>query len=75
MGSQVNGRNAISWEDKFKLDVWYVDNWSVWLDVKIVAMTVWKVLKREGISQAGEATASEFMGQISRKKAQKAQNC
>ncbi len=60
--AQVNGRNAISWEDKFKLDVWYVDNWSAWLDVKIVAMTVLKVLKRDGISQKGEATIKEFMG-------------
>ena len=60
--AQVNGRNAISWEDKFKLDVWYVDNWSLWLDVKIVLMTVVKVLRRDGISQAGEATAQEFMG-------------
>jgi len=63
--AQVNGRNAISWEDKFKLDVWYVDNWSLWLDVKIIAMTVMKVLKREGINQNGEATASEFNPQIS----------
>jgi lipopolysaccharide/colanic/teichoic acid biosynthesis glycosyltransferase len=60
--AQVNGRNAISWEDKFKLDVWYVDNWSVWLDVKIILMTVMKVLKREGISQEGEATMEEFLG-------------
>ena len=60
--AQVNGRNAISWEDKFKLDVWYVDNWSLWLDVKIVAITVMKVLKREGIKQPGHATIKEFMG-------------
>ncbi|MCK5508503.1 MAG: sugar transferase [Desulfobacterales bacterium] len=60
--AQVNGRNAISWEDKFKLDVWYVDNWSVWLDVKIILMTVWKVLRRDGISQTGHATAREFLG-------------
>jgi len=60
--AQVNGRNAIGWEDKFKLDVWYVDNWSAWLDVKIVLMTVWQVLKREGISQTGHATAREFLG-------------
>jgi lipopolysaccharide/colanic/teichoic acid biosynthesis glycosyltransferase len=53
--AQVNGRNAISWEDKFKHDVWYVDNWSLRLDVKIILMTVMKVLKREGISQ-------EFLG-------------
>ena len=71
--AQVNGRNAISWEDKFKLDVWYVDNWSVWLDVKIILMTVWKILWREDINQPGQATAEEFKGENSRKKAQKAQ--
>ena len=61
--AQVNGRNALSWEQKFALDVWYVDHVSFWLDVKIVALTVWKILKREGISQPGQATAEEFMGQ------------
>jgi len=60
--AQVNGRNAISWEDKFKLDVWYVDNQSFWLDLKIILTTIWKVLKREGINQDGEATMEEFMG-------------
>ena len=60
--AQINGRNAITWEDKFKLDVWYVDNWSVWLDVKIVLMTIKKVLFREGISQEGHATMEYFMG-------------
>lgn len=60
--AQVNGRNAISWEDKFKYDVWYVDHWSFWLDIKIIFMTAWKVFKREGISQAGHATAEYFMG-------------
>jgi lipopolysaccharide/colanic/teichoic acid biosynthesis glycosyltransferase len=60
--AQVNGRNAISWEDKFRLDVWYVDHWSLALDVKILFLTIWKVIKREGISQAGHATAEEFMG-------------
>ncbi|MHA7681456.1 sugar transferase [Cupriavidus sp. PET2-C1] len=60
--AQVNGRNALSWEDKFKLDVWYVDNWSLWLDVKILWLTVRKVLVREGISAAGEATMSKFTG-------------
>jgi sugar transferase EpsL len=60
--AQVNGRNAINWEDKFKLDVWYVDNWSVWLDVKIVLMTIKKVLFREGIKQPGQATMEEFWG-------------
>jgi hypothetical protein len=58
----VNGRNAISWEEKLKLDVWYVDNVSFWLDTRILAVTVWKILKREGISQPGHATAQEFMG-------------
>lgn len=60
--AQVNGRNAISWEDKFKLDVWYVDHWSFWLDIKILLMTLVKVFKREGISQPGHATSEEFMG-------------
>jgi len=60
--AQVNGRNAITWEEKFQLDVWYVDHWSLWLDIRILAMTVWKALKREGITQPGEATAEEFRG-------------
>lgn len=60
--AQVNGRNAISWEDKFKLDVWYVDNQSLWLDIKILWLTVKKVLVRDGISGAGEATMSAFTG-------------
>jgi sugar transferase EpsL len=60
--AQVNGRNAITWEEKFQLDVWYVDNMSFWLDLKILALTVWKILKREGISQPGHETAEEFQG-------------
>jgi len=60
--AQVNGRNAISWQDKFALDVWYVDNQSLWLDIKILWMTVRKVLVRDGISAAGEATMSKFTG-------------
>lgn len=60
--AQVKGRNAITWEKKFDLDVWYVDNRSLWLDIKIIGITIWKILKREGISQQGEATAKEFMG-------------
>jgi len=60
--AQVNGRNAISWEDKFELDVWYIDNQSLWLDFKILLKTVVKVFKREGISAEGEATMTEFMG-------------
>jgi len=60
--AQVNGRNAISWEEKFILDVWYVDNCSLWLDMKILLMTVVKVFQREGISAYGQATMQEFMG-------------
>jgi sugar transferase EpsL len=60
--AQINGRNVLSWEDKFSLDVWYVDNWSIWLDLKILAITILKVLKREGISEPGQATAREFEG-------------
>ncbi|WP_321401354.1 sugar transferase [Maridesulfovibrio sp.] len=60
--AQVNGRNAISWEDKFKLDVWYVDNHNLLLDIKILYLTVARVFKREGIAQPGQATAQEFMG-------------
>jgi len=60
--AQVNGRNAISWEEKFELDVWYVDNQSLWLDVKILWMTFVKVLRRDGISQEGQATMEEFKG-------------
>lgn len=61
--AQINGRNALTWEQKFALDVWYVDNCSLWLDLKIIALTVWKVLRREGISQEGQATMSEFLGE------------
>ena len=60
--AQVNGRNALSWDEKFRLDVWYVDNQSFWLDIKILWMTVQKVLVREGVSAAGEATMSKFTG-------------
>lgn len=60
--AQVNGRNAISWEEKFKLDVWYVDNQSFWLDIKILWMTIKKVFVSEGISQQGQATMEEFTG-------------
>jgi sugar transferase EpsL len=60
--AQVNGRNALTWENKFKLDVWYVDSISFWLDVKIMLMTIWKVIKQEGINQRGQATMSEFLG-------------
>jgi len=60
--AQINGRNALTWEEKFKLDVWYVDHWSFWLDIKILLLTFWKVIRREGISQPGHVTAEEFMG-------------
>jgi sugar transferase EpsL len=66
--AQVNGRNAISWEEKFKLDVWYVDHQSFWLDIKILFMTILKVFRREGISGAGEVTMSKFTGSPSTKK-------
>jgi lipopolysaccharide/colanic/teichoic acid biosynthesis glycosyltransferase len=60
--AQINGRNNVSWEDKFALDVWYVDHWSLWLDIKILLLTPLKVFKSEGISEPGNATAREFMG-------------
>jgi lipopolysaccharide/colanic/teichoic acid biosynthesis glycosyltransferase len=60
--AQINGRNTISWEQKLKLDVWYVDNCSLWLDIKILFLTLWKVFKKEGISQQNHATIEEFMG-------------
>jgi len=60
--AQINGRNALTWEEKFRLDTWYVDHWSFWLDVKILLITALKVLRREGINQPGHATAEEFMG-------------
>ena len=60
--AQVNGRNALVWDEKFKLDVWYVDHRSLWLDIKILWLTVKKVLVREGISAAGEATMPRFTG-------------
>jgi sugar transferase EpsL len=60
--AQINGRNALTWQEKFHLDVWYVDHWSLGLDLKILLLTFWKVLRREGISQPGQATAEEFLG-------------
>lgn len=60
--AQVNGRNAVGWEERFRLDVWYVDNQSLWLDLRILWMTVKKVLVREGISAKGEATMAKFTG-------------
>lgn len=63
--AQINGRNALSWEEKFRLDVWYVDNQSFWLDLRIFVITIWKVLRREDISAAGEATTAPFTGSTS----------
>ena len=60
--AQVSGRNALSWEEKFALDVWYVDHQSLGLDMKIIALTVWKIIKREGISQPGHVSMPEFLG-------------
>nr|WP_275973060.1 sugar transferase [Pseudomonas marianensis] len=60
--AQVNGRNSLSWEEKFKLDVWYVDNQSIWLDLKIIFLTIKKVFLREGINAENEATMSKFRG-------------
>jgi lipopolysaccharide/colanic/teichoic acid biosynthesis glycosyltransferase len=60
--AQVNGRNAIPWEEKFALDLWYIENYTFWLDVKILALTLGAVLRRKGISQAGHATMPEFLG-------------
>jgi len=60
--AQVNGRNALSWEEKFDLDVWYVENRTLWLDIKILFLTVWQVVKRDGISHGEEATMPRFEG-------------
>lgn len=60
--AQINGRNSISWSEKFKLDVWYVDNWSLFLDIKIFFLTFWKVIKREGINQSDTVTMEYFNG-------------
>ncbi len=60
--AQVNGRNKLSWPERFRLDVWYVDHWSLSLDVKILALTFWKAIKREGINPDGQAIMGEFMG-------------
>ncbi|MER1967987.1 sugar transferase [Castellaniella sp. GW247-6E4] len=65
--AQINGRNAISWEDRFVLDVWYVDHRRIWLDLKILWLTIWRVLRRDGISAAGEATMPKFQGTSQKK--------
>jgi sugar transferase EpsL len=60
--AQIHGRNAIDWECKFALDLWYVENSSIWIDIKILTMTLWKVLSTQGVTEPGHATASEFWG-------------
>ncbi len=60
--AQVNGRNTVAWEEKFKLDVWYVDNWNVWLDIKILFKTAALVFQRSGVTEEGYVTMTEFMG-------------
>jgi sugar transferase EpsL len=62
--AQVNGRNAITWDQKFSLDIWYIDHWSFGLEWKILLLTLWKALRREGISPQGEEFAKEFMGNV-----------
>jgi lipopolysaccharide/colanic/teichoic acid biosynthesis glycosyltransferase len=69
--AQVNGRNALSWEEKFRLDVWYVDHASLWLDFKIMALTLWKTVGRDGINQRGHATMPDFLGSEPEKTATK----
>lgn len=68
--AQVNGRNAISWEDKFEYDVWYVENHNIWLDIKILILTLKKVLIKDGISGNGEVTMSKFTGSLSTQKSE-----
>lgn len=66
--AQINGRNSLSWDEKFKLDVWYVDNHTLWLDLKIIFLTIKKVLIKEGISQENNATMEAFTGSIEQKR-------
>ena len=61
--AQVNGRNAVDWPTRFNMDVWYVDNWSFWLDLRIIFLTLWKVISREGINQKGQSTVEHFKGE------------
>jgi len=61
--AQVNGRNTVDWPARFAMDVWYVDHWSFWLDIRIIFMTVWKVISREGINQEGQSTVEYFKGE------------
>jgi sugar transferase EpsL len=61
--AQVNGRNAVDWPARFNMDIWYADHWSFWLDIKIILMTVWKVISREGVNQEGQSTVEYFKGE------------
>ena len=61
--AQVNGRNAVDWPTRFNMDVWYVDNWSFWLDLRIIFLTLWKVITRDGINQKGQSTVEHFKGE------------
>ena len=61
--AQVNGRNTVDWPARFNMDIWYVDHWSFWLDIRIIFLTVWKVLSREGINQEGQSTVEYFKGE------------
>jgi lipopolysaccharide/colanic/teichoic acid biosynthesis glycosyltransferase len=60
--AQVNGRNSVAWDERFRLDVWYVDHWSLWLDLRVLASTLGRVIRRDGIAQEGHATMTEFSG-------------
>jgi sugar transferase EpsL len=60
--AQINGRNTISWDEKFQLDLWYIDHWSLWLDIRILWLTIWRVLRQDGINSAKDVTMPEFMG-------------
>ncbi|MEY4519847.1 MAG: hypothetical protein RLZZ499_2447 [Cyanobacteriota bacterium] len=64
--AQINGRNSISWEEKFQLDLWYIDHWSLWLDLKILVQTVVKIVAKEGIDEDQDTTSTEFMGTVSK---------
>jgi sugar transferase EpsL len=61
--AQINGRNAVDWPTRFNMDIWYVDHWSFWLDIKIIFLTVWKVISREGVNQEGQSTVEYFKGE------------
>jgi len=61
--AQVNGRNDIDWPTRFKMDIWYLDHWSFWLDIRIIFLTIWKVISREGVNQDGQSTVEYFKGE------------